>query len=131
MLHRHIDVGQRLRLHALRRVHHQHGALARGQRTGNLVGEIHMAGGVDQVERIRLPVFRRIVHGNRFAFDGDAPLPFQFHGIENLVHHVALRVHAGFFQNPVGQRRLAVIDMRDDAEIANPAFRVFHACFLT
>ena len=52
VIQRHVDVGQRLRLHALRRVHHQQRALARRQRAGDLVGKVDVAGRVDQVERI-------------------------------------------------------------------------------
>ena len=44
-----VQVGQRLGLDALRRVDQQHRALAGGQRPGHLVGEVDVAGGVDQV----------------------------------------------------------------------------------
>ena len=49
-----IRIGQRLRLDALRGVHHQQRAFAGGQRARNLVGEIHVARGVDQVELVGL-----------------------------------------------------------------------------
>ena len=52
-----VDVGERLRLDALRGVHDQQRALAGGERAGDLVGEVDMAGRVDQVELILLPVF--------------------------------------------------------------------------
>src|SRR5262249_25640805 len=41
------------------------------------------------------------------------------HGIEHLLHHLALGETAGRLDQPVGQRRLAVVDMRDDGEVAD------------
>ena len=52
VVQRQIGIGQRLRLHALRRVHHQQRAFAGLQAARNLVGEIHVARRVDQVELI-------------------------------------------------------------------------------
>ena len=51
-----IDVGERLRLDALAGVDHQQRAFAGGQRARHLVGEVDMAGRVDQVEDIGLAV---------------------------------------------------------------------------
>ena len=62
-LQREIGVGQRLRLHALRRIHHQQRAFARLQAARDLVGEIHVAGRVDQVELILLAVVRLVIRG--------------------------------------------------------------------
>ena len=44
-----VGVGQRLRLDALRSVHHENRALAGGQRARDLIVEVHMTGRVDQV----------------------------------------------------------------------------------
>ena len=54
-----IDVGQRLRLDALARIDHQQRALAGGERAVHLVGEIDVAGRVDQVEDVILAVLAR------------------------------------------------------------------------
>src|SRR5205807_8269344 len=43
-----VGVGDRLRLHALRGVHDEQRALARGQRARDLVGEVHVPGRVDE-----------------------------------------------------------------------------------
>ena len=48
---REVGVGQRLRLDTLRRIHEQQRTFARGERAGDLVREIDVAGRVDQVER--------------------------------------------------------------------------------
>ena len=45
-----VGIGERLRLDALRRVDHQQRAFARLQAARNFVGEIDVAGRVDQVE---------------------------------------------------------------------------------
>ncbi len=47
-----VEVGQRLRLHALCGVDDQQGALAGHQRARDLVGEVDVAGRVDQVELV-------------------------------------------------------------------------------
>ena len=53
------------------------------------------------------------------GLDGDAALALQVHGVEHLLHHFALRERAGDFEQAVGQRRLAVVDVRNDREIAD------------
>jgi hypothetical protein len=62
-----IDVGERLRLDALRGVDHQQRAFAGGQRARDLVGEVDMAGRVHQVELIGLAVLGLVVRGARSA----------------------------------------------------------------
>ena len=51
-----VDVGERLRLDALAGVDHQERALAGGERAVDLVGEVDVAGRVDQVEDVVLAV---------------------------------------------------------------------------
>jgi len=119
MLQRHIDVGQCLGLDALRRVHHQKRALAGRQRPADLVAEVHMAGGVDQIEDVGLPVLGLVLHAHGLGLDGDAALPFQLHGVQNLLRHLPLFKHARHFQQAVRQRALAVVDMGNNTEIAN------------
>ena len=54
-----VDVGERLRLHALAGVDDQHGALAGRERARDLVGEVDVARRVHQVELIGLAVLGR------------------------------------------------------------------------
>ncbi len=49
-----VAVGHALGLDALGGIHHQQRALAGGQRAGDLVGEVHVAGGVDEVQLVGL-----------------------------------------------------------------------------
>jgi hypothetical protein len=55
VMQREVGIGQRLRFHALRRVHHQQRAFAGLQAARNFVGEIDVARRIDQVELIQLP----------------------------------------------------------------------------
>ena len=110
---REIGVGHRLRFDALGAIDQQNGALARLQRAGDLVAEIDVARGVDQIERQPL-----VGHLDGTRLDRDAALALQLHRVEQLVLHLALRHHAGGEQQPIGQRRLAVVDVGDDAEVA-------------
>ena len=117
-VHGHHRVGHRLRLDALRGVDHQDGSFARSQRTAHLVGEVDMARRVDQVELVGLAVVGRVVHAHSLAFDGDAALALDVHAVEQLLLHIALRHGAGQFQHAIGQRRFAVVDVRDDGEVS-------------
>src|SRR6267378_7772811 len=64
-----------------------------------------------------------------FRFDSDAALALQVHRVEHLLVHLALAECAGHFQQPVSQRGLAVVNVRDDAEIAYEPW--IHFCLLT
>src|SRR5262249_21428670 len=114
-----IDVGERLRLYALGGVDHQQRALAGGERAVDFVGEIDVPWSVDQVEDVVLAVARAVIEPHGLRLDGDAALALDVHGIEDLLHHLALGETAGRLDQPVGQRRLAVVDMRDDGEVAD------------
>ena len=114
-----IRVGERLRLDALRGIDEQQRALAGGQRTRDLVREIDVAGRVDQVEDVLLAVLRLVVQPDRVRLDRDAALALEVHVVEDLGFHLARLQGAGEFEEAVGQRRLAVVDVRDDGEIAN------------
>ena len=114
-----IGIGQRLGLHPLGGVHHQHRPLAGGQGAAHLVPEVHVAGGVDEVELIPLAVIGVVVEAHRPGLDGDAPLLFQLHVIQNLGFHLPLGDGGGGLQKAVGQGALAVVDVGDDAEVAD------------
>ena len=117
----HVEVGDGLRLDALGRVHHEQRPFARGDRAGDLVGEVHVARGVDEVQPVGL-ASAVVEHLYRVALDGDALLLLEVHVVEDLVLHVAFAERPGEFQQPVGKRALAVVDMRYYAEVPD----VFH-----
>ena len=85
-----------------------------------------MAGCVDHVQDVgaglsALGVVGR--HGPRhphgLALDGDPALALDVHPVEVLRPGGPLVDDAGELEHPVGQRRLAVVDVRDDAEVAD------------
>ena len=121
-----IEVGQRLSLNTLRGIHQKHSTLAGGQGARDLVSKVHMARRVDHVQdiglsgiRVAIPAAHPPRHPNGLGFDGDPALPLDIHAIEVLSPHRALVDDTGQLQHPVGQSRLAMIDMRDDAEVAD------------
>ncbi len=113
-----ISIGQRLRLDALRGVHHQQSALAGGQRARDLVAEVHVAGSVDQVELVGVAVVRLVHHAHGVGLDGDAALALQVHVVQDLRLHLAACHRAGQLQQTVAQRRLSVVDVGDDGEVS-------------
>ncbi len=119
VLDREVGVGQGLRLDALRRVDDQQRAFAGGQRPRHLVREIDVAGRVDQVERVLLAVVGGVVQADRVRLDGDAALALQVHRVEDLRLHLARLQGAGDLEKAVGERRLAVVDVRDDRKVSD------------
>ena len=113
-----VEVGQRLRLDALRGVDEQDGALAGLQAPADLVGEVDVAGGVDHVQDV---VGAVLLPGqpDRLALDRDAALALDVHPVQVLGAHLPPFDDAGQLQHPVGQGGLAVVDVRDDAEVAD------------
>ena len=109
----HIEVGDGLGLHALGGVHHQQRAFAGGDASRDFIGEVHVAGSVDEVEAVAV-----VIHLDSVALDGDALFLLKVHIVQHLILHIAGGQGAGQFEEPVGQRALAVVDMRYYAEIA-------------
>jgi hypothetical protein len=116
VLDREVGVRQRLRLDSLCGVDDEHRSLAGLQRAADLVREVHVAGRVDQVQRVALPA-----DAHRLRLDRDPALTLELHRVEELIAHVALAHGLGQLQDAVGQRRLAVVDVRDDREVPDPA----------
>ena len=116
-----VGVRQRLRLDALRRVHQQQRSLAGGERPRHLVREIDVSRRIDQVEDVDLAVVGLVGQANRVRLDGDAALALEVHAVEDLRLHLARLERARHLEKAVGQRRLAVVDVGDDREVADVA----------
>ena len=114
-----VGVGEGLSLHALGGIHHQDGALAGGQAAAHLVGKINMARGVDEVESVDLAVSGGVLQRDGVGLDGDAPLPLQVHVVQNLRLHVPMSHRFRQLEQAVRQGGLAMVDVGDDAEVAN------------
>ena len=84
-----------------------------------------MPRGVDEVEKILLAFLVPLYHRYGMTLDRYAAFPLQVHGVEQLFRHVSRDHRIGIFQQSIGQGCLAMIDVSDDAEVAN-AFDVSH-----
>jgi hypothetical protein len=113
-----VNIRHRLRFYSLRRIDNQQGALARSEATRNFIAEIDVPGSIEQVQSIVLPGFARVMHRHWMRFDRDPALPLQVHRVKKLVLPIPLVDRAGPLEQSVRQRRFAVIDVRDDAEVA-------------
>ena len=83
-LHRQVDVGERLRLNPLARVHHKDCAVTGLQAARDLIGEVHMSRRIDQVEPIGEAVARHVLQADGTRFDRDPLLALKVHGVEYL-----------------------------------------------
>ena len=107
----------RLRLNAGDAVEHGNRAVEHPQGTLDLDGEVDVAGRVDDVDLVVLPPT-----GRRGRRDRDAALLLLLHPVHRgaaVVDFTDLVVDAGVEQDALGRRRLAGIDVRHDADVAD------------
>ena len=123
---RKIEVCQCLGLDPLSSIDQQDRSLTGLQTPRNLVGEVDVAWSVDHVEHIGArgrPLFVALSHRPRhpdcLTLDGDAAFALNIHPIQILRASSPLINHPGQLEHPIGKSRLAMIDMGDDAEVAD------------
>ena len=80
--------------------------------------KIHMPRRINKIQHERHAVMV-MKNRNRRRFNRDSPFTFQVHVIEHLVLKFALRDRPGPHEQPIGQRALTMVDMRDDREVTN------------
>ena len=78
-------------------------------------------GRVDQVQDVLLPVVGLVGQPDGVRLDRDAALALEVHAVEDLRLHLTRLERPGDLEKPVGERRLAVIDVGDDGEVAYQA----------
>lgn len=78
-----------------------------------------MAWSIDQVEGVYLTISGGVLETHCIGLDGDPTLPLDVHRVEQLLTHITLGDSACVFEQPIGKRRLAVVDMRDDRKVAD------------
>ena len=115
-----VAVRHALRLDALPRVDDEQRTVARRERPRYLVGEVDVPRRVDEIDLIVEPVARAILQRDALRLDRDAALALEVHRVEHLILHLARRKPSAQLNEPIGERGLAVIDVRDDGEIADP-----------
>src|SRR5215469_14944459 len=114
-----IRVGQGLRLYSLRGIHHQQCAFAGSQRPRYFVRKVHVPWSVDEIELVALAVLCLVDHADSMGLDCDSAFAFEVHRVKHLGLHLPRRQSPGKLQQAVGQRGLAVVNVRDDGEIAD------------
>ena len=110
-------VGLRLRLHAGHALDDEDRAVQHAQAAVHLDVEVDVARRVDDVDAVVVPLA-----GHRGGGDGDAALALLLHVIGRgvaVVHLADLVRHAGVIEDPLGRGRLARVDMRGDADVAD------------
>ena len=115
--------GFRLGLHAADGVVHHHGAVQHAHRALDFNGEVHVAGGVDDVDAVFVELAGHALPeaGGGSRGDGDAALLLLLHPVHRggaVVHFTDLVVHTGVEQDAFGRRGLASVDVRGDADVA-------------
>ena len=114
-----IAVGDGLGFHALGCVHHQQRPFTGRQGAGHLVREVHVSGGINEIQLVGLAITGRVVQRHALRLDGDATLTLQLHGIQHLFFELTLTEAATDLNKAVRQRGFTMIDVGDDGEVAN------------
>ena len=104
-----------LRHGALRRIDEQQNTVDHLEDTLDLAAEIGVARGIDDVD------FRSLImHGGILGQNGNAALTLQIARVHHAVHHsLILAVDAALLEHLIDQRRLAMVNVRDDGDISN------------
>ena len=103
-----------LRHRALGRVHQDEHAVDHAEHPFHLAAEVRVAGRIDDVDAHAAPVDRRALRQDR-----DAALALDLAAVQRTFLHGLIRPHrAALAQQTVDQGRLAVVDVRDDGDVA-------------
>jgi hypothetical protein len=78
-----------------------------------------MAGSIDQVQLVLVPIASAVVKADGVRLDRNTPLALEVHGVEDLIGHFPFRKRTCNFQYTVGQGGLAVVNMGDNRKVAN------------
>ena len=117
LFHGEVDVGHGLGFDALGGIDDEDGAFARREGTGDLVREVDVAGGVEEVELVSFAILGLESKGDGVGFDSDPFLALEIHGVEVLGLRLTLGDGLSFLHEAIGQGRFAMIDVGDDGEV--------------
>ena len=119
MLQRQVQVADGLGLNALGGVHNQKRTFTCRNGPGHFVAEVDVTWGVNQVQHVVLAVLAAVLHLDGVALDGDASLALQIHVVQRLLLQFAVGNGSRGLEEPIGQGALPVVDVGDDAEVAD------------
>ncbi len=107
----------RLRHRPLDRVHQQQHAIDHRQHALHLAAEVRMSGRVDDID-----TGAAVLDGAVLGEDGDAALALDVIGVHDPLAHLLMRFEgSGLFEQAIHQRRLAMVDVRDDCDVSDGA----------
>ena len=105
----------RLRQRSLARVHEEQHAVHHREPALDLAAEVRVAGGVHDVD-----LHAAVPNGRVLGQDRDALLALEVHRVHDAIGHVlVLPEGAGLPEHRVHERRLAVVDVGDDGDVAD------------
>ena len=107
-----------LSLNSLERVDQQQSAFAGGETAVHFVMKVNVTRSINEVQFVDLTILIP-VDRYRPCFDGDAAFTFDVQVIQDLCSKFALSNRAAFQQQLVCQSTLAMVDVSNDAEVAN------------
>ena len=87
-----------------------------------------MTGRIDEIELIGFAIARRVRQRHRLCLDGDAALALDRIVVQNLRFHLAVGQATAQLDDAIGERRLAVVDMGNDGEVADQFHGALAAC---
>ena len=119
MLHGKVQVGHGLRLYTLGGIDDDDGPVTSHQGASDLVGKVDVSGCIDEIQLVGVTVFGLVVERHRVALYRDTTLALQFHAVEHLIAKVPIRDRIASLNQPIRERGLAVVNMGDDAEVAD------------
>ncbi len=103
-----------LGLRTVKGVHQQEHAVHHAEDALDFAPKVGVAGSVDDVDCAAAPM-----DGGILGLDGDPLFLFEVHRVHGAFFHCLIgAVHAAFTQQLVHQRRFAVVDVGDDADIS-------------
>src|SRR5437868_7788000 len=71
------------------------------------------------MQLVELPVAGRVYQRSGLSLDRDAALALEVHRVQHLLAHLPVRKPAAALYEAVGERRLAMVDVRDDGKVAD------------
>ena len=74
---------------------------------------------IDQVKDVRLTVLGDEIHPRRLRLDRNPALPLEIHVVEKLILFLSLGHGVRHVEESIRERAFTMIDMRDDAKIAD------------